>query len=76
MTRSFRLSAGAAFTLAVLAACGGGAIGDAAAQFGNNFVTGFRANDRAEPLEPTAISYRGVSDSNDEALATLEPVNF
>jgi multidrug efflux pump subunit AcrA (membrane-fusion protein) len=76
MSRTFTLSGWSVLALVVLAACGGAAIGDAAAQFGNNFASAFRATDTAEPVEPTAVTYRGVTDSNVEGLATLEPVNF
>lgn len=76
MTRHMKLSVAGVFSLAVLTACGGSAIGDAAAQFGASFVQAFRGAETAEPVEPAAITYRQVADGNTDALATLEPVNF
>jgi hypothetical protein len=76
MTRSVKVRVASVATLLVLAACGSGAIGDAAAQFGASFAQSFRATDQAEPVEPAAITYRRVTDSNVDALAALEPVNF
>lgn len=76
MTRSMKLSVAALLSLGVLAACGGTAIGDAAAQFGQSFAQAFRANDSDDPIEPAVIAYRGVTDSNVDGLAALEPVNF
>jgi hypothetical protein len=76
MSRTFTLSGWSLSALLVLAACGGNAVGDAAAQFGNSFLTAFRATDTSEPVEPTAVTYRNVTDSNVDGLAALEPVNF
>ena len=76
MTRSNKRSIAAVLVLGVLAACGGTAIGDAAAQFGQSFAQAFRANDVAEPVEPAVITYRSIADNNVEGLAVLEPVNF
>jgi hypothetical protein len=77
MTRSRKLSVAAVLSLGVLVACGGGgAIGDAVAQFGTTFGQSFRAAAQADPMEPAAITYRSVTDANATALATLEPVNF
>jgi hypothetical protein len=71
-----KMSVAGVLSLAVLAACGSSAIGDAAAQFGAGFAQSFRGADTAEPAEPAAITYRQVADGNTDALATLEPVNF
>lgn len=77
MTRSRKLSVAGILSLGVLVACGGGsAIGDAAAQFGQSFAAAFRATDQAEPVEPAAITFNRVADSDAAGLAALEPVNF
>ena len=76
MTRSRKLSIFAGVSLVVLAACGGGAVGDAAAQFGQSFAQAFRATDQAEPIEPTAITYLQAADTDEERRLTQEPVNF
>jgi ABC-type transport system involved in cytochrome bd biosynthesis fused ATPase/permease subunit len=76
MTRSKKYSLTAVLSLMILAACGGGVGGDAAAQLGQAFAQAFRATDTAEPVEPGAIMFQGVSDSDVARLATLEPVNF
>lgn len=77
MTRSRKLTITAALSLAILAACGGGGpVSNAAAQFGQSFANAFRANDRSDPVEPAAITFMRVTDSNEEGLLTLEPVNF
>lgn len=76
MTRSQKLSVAAILSLGVLAACGSAAVGDAAAQFGQSFAAAFRATDRAEPVEPAAITFNRVTDSDAAGLAALEPVNF
>jgi hypothetical protein len=68
MTRSRKLSITAVLSLTILAACGGGGggavIGDTASQFGQAFATAFRADDNAEPVEPSPITFLGSTGEN------------
>jgi hypothetical protein len=60
MTRKGKIWGGLGLSLAVLAACDGGAvIGDAASQFGQSFAAAFRADANATPVDAAAITYLG-----------------
>ena len=59
MTRNGKIWAGFGVSLAVLAACSDGPIGDAASQFGKSFAAAFRADANAVPVDAVAITYLG-----------------
>jgi hypothetical protein len=63
----------AALGLALLvAACGSGAVGDAAIQFGQAFAAAFRAGETATPVEPGVITFLRVTGEN----PTAEPIEI
>jgi hypothetical protein len=73
MTRKRKICGGLGLSLAVLAACDGGAvIGDAAAQFGQSFATAFRADASAAPVDAVSITYLGGTGPN----LTAAPVDL
>jgi hypothetical protein len=73
MTRKGKIWGGLGLSLAVLAACDGGAvIGDAASQFGQTFAAAFRADDNAAPVDATAITFAGATGPN----LTAAPVDL
>jgi hypothetical protein len=62
MTRNGKIWGGLGLSLAVLAACDGGAvIGDAASQFGQTFAAAFRADANAAPVDAMAITFAGAT---------------